>query len=213
MALKSFDQAILELGFRTADDLFAAVGYGKLTAGQILSHAIPKDELKTQPAKTGPIGRVLEKFSRKKSQSAIMIGGIDNVMVRFANCCNPLPGEPVTGFITRGRGLTVHAVDCSQVQASDPDRRIDVEWDMQRKTSRPVKIQVICADQKGMLVGISGAISDADANIASATVHSRGDKKGTNLFEVDVENLEHLNRVIREIKKVKGVIRVNRVRN
>ncbi len=109
--------------------------------------------------------------------------------------------------------MTVHTMDCAQVQASDPERRIDVEWDMQRKTTRPVKIQVICSDQKGMLVGISGAISNADANITSATVHSRGTKKGTNLFEIDVDNLEHLNRVIREIKKVKGVQRVDRIRN
>ncbi len=134
-------------------------------------------------------------------------------MVRFANCCNPLPGEPVTGFITRGRGLTVHAKNCPQVLASDIDRRVDIEWDMQRKTTRPVKIQVVCSDQKGMLVGISGAITNADANICSASVHARGDEKGTNLFEIDVENLEHLNRVIREIKKVKGVNRVERIKN
>ena len=84
-------------------------------------------------------------------------------------------------------------VDCPQVLASDPDRRIEVEWDMQRKTSRPVKIQIFCSDQKGMLAGISGAITEADADIVSASVYSRGDKKGTNLFEIDVQNLEHLN--------------------
>jgi GTP pyrophosphokinase len=213
LSLGSFSQAVDELGFKSADDIFAAIGYGKLSAGQVVSHALPKDEQKKLPGKSGPLGKVLEKFGRRKSQSAILIGGIDNVMVRFANCCNPLPGEPVTGFITRGRGLAVHAKDCSQVLSSDPERRIDVEWDMQRKTTRPVKIQVICSDQKGMLVGISGAIADADANIFSASVHARGDKKGTNLFEIDVENLEHLNRVIRAIKKVKGVVRVERIRN
>lgn len=213
LALDNFEQAVAELGFKARDDLFAAIGYGKLSAGQIISHVLPKEELKSRTDRPGPLGKVLEKIGRKKPQNAILIGGIDNVMVRFANCCNPLPGEPVTGFITRGRGLTVHAMDCSQVKASDPERRIDVEWDMQRKTSRPVKIQVVCTDQKGMLVGISGAISTADANIVSATVHARGDKKGTNLFEIDVENLEHLNRVVREIKKVKGVLRVDRIRN
>lgn len=213
MALKSFSQAVDELGFKSADDIFAAIGYGKLSAGQIVSHALPKDEQKALPGKASALGKVLKKITRRKPQSAILIGGIDNVMVRFANCCNPLPGEPVTGFITRGRGLAVHAVDCPQVQASDPDRRIDVEWDMQRKTTRPVKLQVLCSDVKGMLVGISGAIADADANIVSASVHARGDKKGRNLFEIDVENLEHLNRVIREIKKVKGVTKVERIRN
>ncbi len=213
MALDSFEFAVNELGFKTADDVFATVGYGKLSAGQVVSHVLPREELKKQAGKPGPLGKVLAKLGRRKPQSAILIGGIDNVMVRFANCCNPLPGEPVTGFITRGRGLAVHAENCSQVLASDPERRVDVEWDMQRKTTRPVKIQVFSSDQKGMLVGISGAIADADANIFSASVHSRGDLKGTNLFEIDVENLEHLNRVIRAIKKVKGVNRVERIRN
>jgi GTP pyrophosphokinase len=212
-ALDSFDQGMAELGFKTRDDLLAAVGYGKLTAGQVTSHTLPKAEQKTQPSKASTFGKVFERFGRRKPQSSVIIGGVDNVLVRFANCCNPLPGEPVTGFITRGRGLTVHAANCSQVKASDPDRCVEVEWDMQQKTSRPVRIKVVCTDQKGMLVGMSGAISNADANITSATVYTRGERQATNLFEIDVENLEHLNRVIREIKKVKGVIRVERVRN
>ncbi len=213
LALETFSQAVADLGFKSADDIFAAIGYGKLSAGQIVSHALPKDEQKPQPGRAGVLGKVLKKITKRKSQSAILIGGIDNVMVHFAQCCNPLPGEPVTGFITRGRGLAVHAIDCPQVLASDPDRRIDVEWDMQRKTTRPVKIQVLCSDVKGMLVGISGAIADADANIVSASVHARGEQQGRNVFEIDVENLEHLNRVIREIKKVKGVTKVERMRN
>ncbi|MFO7577828.1 MAG: bifunctional (p)ppGpp synthetase/guanosine-3',5'-bis(diphosphate) 3'-pyrophosphohydrolase [Pelovirga sp.] len=204
------EQAVADFGFRTADDLYASVGYGKTSPGQVVSHVLPRSD---RPATADLAQDEPDKGSRKPSQSAILIGGIDNVMVRFAHCCNPLPGEPVTGFITRGRGLTVHALDCLQVQTSDPERRIDVQWDMQRKTLRPVTIRVICEDQKGMLVGISGAISQADANIISATVHARGDKKGNNLFVIDVENLEHLNRVIREIKKVKGVSRVERVKH
>ncbi len=206
------EQGATEFGYRTTDDLFASVGYGKTSPGQVISHIIPRDEKSVDTQRTGADDGQ-DKASKRPSQSAILIGGIDNVMVRFAHCCNPLPGEPVTGFITRGRGLTVHSIDCLQVQTSDPERRIDVEWDMQRKTLRPVKIRVVCEDQKGMLVGISGAISQADANIVSATVHARGDKKGNNLFVVDVENLEHLNRVIREIKKVKGVARVERLRH
>ena len=205
------EQAAADFGYRTTDDLFAAVGYGKTSAGQVISHVVPKDDVPVDSDFDSTEEQ--KKESRRPTQSAILIGGIDNVMVRFAHCCNPLPGEPVTGFITRGRGLTVHTIDCLQVQTSDPERRIDVQWDMQRKSVRPVKIRVICDDQKGMLVGISGAISQADANIVSATVHARGDKKGTNLFVIDVENLEHLNRVIREIKKVKGVTRVERLRN
>jgi len=213
IALEGFTPAIHELGFNSIDDIFAVIGYGKLSAGQVVSVILPKGEQKTLPGKGGALGKVLGRLTRRKPQSAILIDGIDNIMIRFANCCNPLPGEPVTGFITRGQGLTVHAKNCPQVLASDEDRRIDIEWDMQRKTTRPVKIQVVCSDQKGMLVGVSSAIANADADICSASVHSRGDQKGINLFEIDVENLEHLNRVVREIKKVKGVIRVERVRN
>lgn len=209
------EHAVAELGFRSSDDLYASVGYGKTSPGLVTAHILPREEKKPGSEFSDQVGTAQEDLSQRPSQSAILIGGIDNVLVRFAHCCNPLPGEPVTGFITRGRGLTVHSVDCFQVRTSDPERRIDVEWDMQRKTLRPVKIRIICDDQKGMLVGISGAISHADANIISATVHARGDKnkKGTNLFVIDVENLDHLNRVIREIKKVKGVTRVERARN
>jgi len=144
MFFKKKKKLVTHSGSFHADDIFAAIGYGKLSAGQVVSHALPKEEQQPQPGKAGTLGKVLKKITRRKSQSAILIGGIDNVMVRFANCCNPLPGEPVTGFITRGRGLAVHALDCPQVLASDPDRRIDVEWDMQRKTTRPVKIEILC---------------------------------------------------------------------
>ncbi|MCF6179534.1 MAG: bifunctional (p)ppGpp synthetase/guanosine-3',5'-bis(diphosphate) 3'-pyrophosphohydrolase, partial [Geopsychrobacter sp.] len=213
-ALPGFKQGVGELGFKELDDVLAAIGYGKLTVGQLISQVLPKDDLKSKAkAKPGALSRVLGKISgRKRSTSAVRIDGIDDVMVRFANCCNPLPGEKVLGFITRGHGLSVHSVDCSQIQASDPERLIEVEWDMDKVTNRPIKIRVFCNDQKGMLVAITCAITALDANIVSASVHSTEDRRGMNLFEIDVVNLDHLNRVIREIKKIRGVYRVERVR-
>ncbi|WP_020675727.1 RelA/SpoT family protein [Geopsychrobacter electrodiphilus] len=212
--LSGFRQGIEDLGFKEFDDVLAAIGYGKLTVGQFVSQILPKDELKAAvPPKMNPFTKVLDKLSgKKRSVSAIRIDGIDDVMVRFANCCNPLPGEKVIGFITRGHGLSVHSIDCSQAMACDPERLIEVEWDLGKQTNRPVKIRIFCNDQKGMLVAISGAITAADANIISANVHATLDKGGMNLFEIDVHNLEHLNRVIREVKKIRGVYRVERVR-
>lgn len=209
-----FKQGIEALGFKSFDDVLAAVGYGKLTAGQLVSQVLPRAELGASPqAKAGPLSKVLGRIAgRKRSTSAVRIDGIDDVMVRFANCCNPLPGEKVIGFITRGQGLSVHSVDCAQAQASDPERLIAVEWDMAKATNRSIKVRVFCNDQKGMLVAISGAITAADANIVSASVHSTVDKGGMNLFEIEVVNLEHLNRVVREIKKIRGVYRVERIR-
>ena len=212
--LETFAQGITNLGFKSLEGLLASVGYGKLSAGQAVSHLLPKEELKVTGARPpGPLGKVLGKLGRRKPSSAILIDGIDDIMVRFANCCNPVQGEPVIGYITRGRGLTVHAADCSQVLSDDPDRRIEVEWDMQRKTTRPVKIRIFCHNKKGMLVSISGAITEADGNIVSASVNSTEDGKGVNLFEVEVENLEHLNRVVREVNRIKGVYRVERLRS
>jgi GTP pyrophosphokinase len=212
--LDGFGQAIADLGFKGLDDVLAAVGYGKLTVGQVVSQVLPKSEVgAASPARSGPLSKVLGKITgRKRTTSAVRIDGIDDVMVRFANCCNPLPGEKVIGFITRGQGLSVHSVDCTQAQASDPERLIEVEWDMAKTANRLIKIRVFCGDQKGMLVAISGAITTADANIASASVHSTADKGGMNLFEIEVVNLGHLNQVIREIKKIRGVYRVERIR-
>jgi GTP pyrophosphokinase len=215
-SLDSFKIGIEELGFKEFDDVLAAIGYGKLTAGQLIAHILPKEELRaaTPPAKKSAFSRVLGKIGgRKPSSSAVRIAGIDDVMVRFAQCCNPLPGEDVVGFITRGHGLSIHTVDCSQVQASEAERLIEVEWDLDKTSNRPVKIRVFCNNQKGMLVSLSGAITAADANILSASVNTTPQQQGVSLFEIDVLNLDHLNRVIREIKKVRGVYRVERLRS
>ncbi len=206
-------QAMTEFGFHELNEVLAAVGYGKLSAGQIVSRVIPAEKLRSDaPPKQGRITRVFEKIRRKPS-SAIKIQGIDDIMVRFAKCCNPLPGDQVIGFITRGRGVTVHSSECPHVLETDPERRVDVEWDMKKKASRPVKVRVYCFDQKGMLTGITGAITNCEANIISANVHSTPERKGVNTFEVDVQNLDHLNKVISAILKVKGVYKVERLRS
>ncbi|HKL49156.1 MAG TPA: TGS domain-containing protein, partial [Desulfuromonadales bacterium] len=211
MALPEFTGTVQELGFKTNDDLLAAVGFGKLTAGQVMSRVLPGEKLKEEPKKPGTIGKVMQRIRRKPS-SAIRIHGIDDIMVRFAKCCNPVPGDPVVGYITRGRGVTVHSEDCSHLLDEDADRQIDVEWDMHKQTTRSIKIRVICTDEKGVLANITRAITDSEANITSAHVHASGGQKGVNIFGVDVQNLEHLNRVINAIKKLKGVSRVERMR-
>jgi len=205
-------EAVEDLGFHAVDDLLAALGYGKVSLGQVITRLVPAEKLRSEAPKPGRIGQVLEKI-RKKPSSAIKIQGVEDIMVRFAKCCNPLPGDPVIGFITRGRGVTVHTTDCPHSLEGDPERRIDVEWDMKKKASRPAKIRVFCVDQKGMLANITGAITNCEANIISANVLSTLDRKGINTFEVDVQNLDHLNRVLNALLKLKGVYKVERMRN
>jgi GTP diphosphokinase / guanosine-3',5'-bis(diphosphate) 3'-diphosphatase len=210
-ASEEFAVAVDEYGFHTADDLLAAVGYGKVSVGQLVGRIVPEEKLKAEAPKPGALGKVLDKI-RKKPSNAIKIQGIEDIMVRFAKCCNPLPGDPVVGFITRGRGVTVHDASCPHVMEGDDERRIEVEWDMKKKATRPAKIRVFCVDEKGMLAGITGAITNSEANIISAQVLSTPDHKGVNNFEVDVQDLNHLNRVLAALMKVKGVYKVERVR-
>jgi len=207
-----FKETYEDLGFHGADDILAAIGYGKISLGQVLGRIFPEEKPKPQPPRKGPIGQVLEKI-RKRPSNGIRIHGVEDILVRFAKCCNPLPGDPIAGFITRGRGVTVHTADCPHVLEGDPARRVDVEWDMRKKASRPVHIRVHCVDQKGMLAGITGAITTCEANIVSANVLSTPGHKGVNNFEVDVQDLDHLNRVIKAIMKIKGVYKVERLRH
>jgi GTP diphosphokinase / guanosine-3',5'-bis(diphosphate) 3'-diphosphatase len=200
-----------EFGFTTEDDLMAAVGYGKLSWTQVAGRLVPDVKLEEhRDRQESRVGKLLNKL-KGKSSGAIQISGLDDVMVRFGKCCNPLPGDEVVGFITRGRGVTVHAADCSLALESDPERRVDVAWNRDKKTALPAKIKVACHDQKGILANISLAITNCEANITSASIQSTVDKRGINIFEVEVTDLEHLNRLKAAIMKVKGVIKVERL--
>ena len=206
-------RAAVEFGFVGEDDLMAAVGYGKLSCNQILGKLFPTVKIEEiQEHKETRIGKVLAKL-KGKSSSAIQISGVDDVLVRFGKCCNPLPGDDIVGFITRGRGVTVHTADCPVALGSDPERRIDVTWSRDKKTALPVKIRVACHDEKGILANITTAITNCEANIVSASIQSTVDKRGINTFEVDVTDLDHLNRVFNSVMKVRGVIRVDRLKS
>lgn len=202
-----------EFGFVSEDDVMAAIGYGKLSCMQLLGKLLPPEKIaERQERKPTTVEKVIGKLSRKPS-GAIQIRGIEDVLVRFGKCCNPLPGDDIVGFITRGRGVTVHTADCALALESDPERRIDVSWNKGKEAALPVKIRVTCYDEKGILASITNAISNCEANIASASVQSTVDKRGVNTFELNVIDLSHLNRIISGIMKVKGVIKVERLKS
>jgi GTP pyrophosphokinase len=202
-------RAAQEFGFSGEEDLLAAIGFGKLSASQLVGKLLP-------PERTQELEQPREALAiktRKKPSSTIEISGMSDVLVRFGKCCNPVPGDEVIGFITRGRGVTVHTIDCAFAKDSDPDRRIEVEWSkLKQPSSQLVKVRVTCVDEKGILAGITQAITDSEANIASASIQSTVDKRGVNLFELGVADLAHLNRVMNSIQRVKGVLKVERMR-
>jgi guanosine-3',5'-bis(diphosphate) 3'-pyrophosphohydrolase len=202
--------ALSELGFRNFEDLQAAVGYGKVTCNQVLSRIIP-EQFKAETPKPSKISQVLGKI-RRKPIDAINVQGLEGILVRFSKCCNPLPGDEVIGFISQGLGVTVHAVDCPRVLESDPDRRIEVSWNRQKGATRSVKIRVYSLDQKGILATITKVITKNAANILRASVYSTNDGRGIHSFEIDVQDVQHLTRVMESVQKVKGVQQVERVR-
>lgn len=210
MALETMAQVLTELSFKNADDLLAAIGYGKVTTGQVLARLLP-DRVRPEQARPGRLGQILDKV-RKKPSGGLRVQGLDDIMVRFAKCCNPLPGDAVIGFISRGRGVTVHATDCPRVLETDPGRHIEVAWDLAQKTSHAVKIRVYCSDIKGILSSITGAITKSEANIIRASAYATGDGRAVNTFEIDVNDVTHLGKVIDAVRKLKGVQRVERIR-
>ncbi len=202
--------ALSELGFRNFEDLQAAVGYGKVTCNQVLSRIIP-EQFKAEAPKPSKISQVLGKI-RRKPVDAINVQGLEGILVRFSKCCNPLPGDEVIGFISQGLGVTVHAADCPRVLESDPDRRIEVSWNRQKGATRSVKIRVYSLDQKGILATITKVITKNAANILRASVYSTNDGRGIQSFEIDVQDVQHLTRVMESVQKIKGVQQVERVR-
>ncbi|APG25516.1 RelA/SpoT family protein [Syntrophotalea acetylenica] len=212
LASREFAQCLQDLGYHTSSDLLAGIGYGKVPLGQIVSRVVPVGKLHPETEEKARAATETGAPAKKPS-SAIKIQGIGDIMVRFAKCCNPLPGDPVVGFITRGRGITVHTVDCPSVLESDAERRVEVEWDIKKKAPHTARIRLATEDRKGVLASVSNAISACEANIASATVQRTRTHKSMIVFAVEVVDVEHLNRVINALHQVKGVYQVERLRH
>jgi GTP pyrophosphokinase len=194
------------------DDLFSAVGYGRLAASQVVAKL--RGDGSEAPAPPPETRRRRSFFRRERppSQSGLRVNGQPDVLVRFGGCCNPLPGDDVVGFVTRGRGVTVHARDCPHAFTQDPDRRIDVEWETKTAIPRQIKVRVVSIDQPGVLARITKSISSAGVNIAGARVATSDDQTAIHDFDLWVTDLRSLTAVMKEIERVRGVLSVERVR-
>ena len=203
-----------ELGLKDEEALLAALGYGRITPRHVLAKLVPPEKLdSSHKKKEGSLERLFRLVSGQKQGLGIRVKGVDDVLVRFALCCHPLPGEQIVGFITRGRGVTVHTVGCPTVLESDPHRKIEVSWEEKSgQTPRAVKIEVTCIDQPGLLAAISSAITSAEANIARAQVRTFSGQKALNTFDVMIKNSKHLQQVLQNVSKVKGVYKAVRGR-
>ncbi|MFQ5988310.1 MAG: RelA/SpoT family protein [Candidatus Methylomirabilales bacterium] len=205
-------QVLQQYGVGSEEELYAAIGYGKISPRQAVLKLLPPEQAQAIAEEEGK-GR---KSGIPATAEGIQIDGVDDILVHFAKCCNALPGDEIIGFITRGRGVTIHSAECPNIVAFrfDRERQIRVQWDDRIKVSHQVKILVtIGEDRPGLLAEISAAISSTNTNIAQAEIKVTEEKRGLNMFVLEVLDLKQLQIAMQAIRRVRGVMGVERIRN
>ena len=209
------DAALERYKYNTIDDMYAAVGFGANSAVKIkakmLREYIKEHQEEDIEQKMEELRKDKE-AKQKPSSSGVIVKGIDNCLVRLAKCCNPLPGDEIIGYITKGRGVSVHRKDCVNVKdlLSDENRIIDVKWYEKAKESYNVTLEVLANDRKGLLVDILNAVKETNASLMGVSTKTTKERIAIMDIDLEVENIEELNKVIRTIKKVDSVYEVKR---
>lgn len=204
--LKSEDmQKVLKFfNIQSLEDLYASVGYGKLSAHQVVNRLIPE-----KPAEEVPVTRITKP---PKELKGITIKGIDNVLYHTAKCCFPIPGDGLVGFVTRGRGVTIHRKDCQNLDrlAVDNARLVDVEWKTEGDATSPARLMVETVDRPGILANLSALISSVNVNISHVEASSTEDKTAYITFILEVKDKSQLSGLTQKIAQMEGVLRVSR---
>jgi GTP pyrophosphokinase len=209
----AFAAALSDYGYSKAEELFIALGYGKLAVKGVLGKLVPQDQLKETPesglAQVASVVRRLVGPAEEK----IKVRGFDDLMVFRARCCNPIRGEKIVGYITRGKGVSVHSSTCPNVMnlLYDPDRRIDVEWDKGTDASHyTVRLSLQVEDRKGILADVTSKIAGINTNIRNVEATSDADSRGRIDMTVEISDVKHLQKVIKSLRSVAGVVDVER---
>ncbi len=212
---EQYQKVASDMGLGRADDLMAAIGYGKFAARHVLARLAPAAAAEPEAAPEEKPGGLLRRVFGGDG-GAITVKGHDDLLVYRARCCNPIRGEEIVGYVTRGKGVAVHAKNCPNVinLMYESDRRIDVEWARSRKedgsAAYPVKLTVFCDDRSGMLKQMTALISDENVNIRNIEART-ANSQATVDFVIDIEDLKHLERIVAGLRKIPGVHDVQRV--
>src|SRR6478609_3443582 len=206
-----FAKALADFAVSKADDLFAAIGYGKVQAKQVLVRLVPADTLREKPPE-GAVASVVRRVLGT-GEEKIKVRGFDDLMVFRARCCNPIRGEKIVGYITRGKGVSVHSASCPNVVnlLYDPECRIDVEWDKATDASHyTVRLSLQVEDRKGLLAAVSAKIADINTNIKNMEARTDEGAHARIDMTVELSDLKHLEKVIKSLRGVEGVLGVER---
>jgi len=211
MDSEAFRKVAEEYGGIKDDELLAAMGYGKLAPRTVLAKLVPQEQLQERPPE-GKVAAVVRRVLRT-GEDRIKVSGVDDLMVFRARCCNPIRGEKIIGYISRGKGVSVHSASCPNVVnlMYDPERRIDVEWDRGGDEARyTVRLTMQVEDRKGILADVSAKVSDINTNITSVEATTDEDHRGRIDMTVEINDLKHLERVMKSLRSVTGVLGVER---
>ena len=201
------ESAATSLGYADFQHVLASLGRGDLGFTAILKALFPDHDPNADPRPSTPLERLSEKL--RMSGKGVRIKGMENMMVRYSQCCQPVPGDNVIGYISRGRGVSIHRGDCPNILSLDGDRRMEIEWKAEKGDRFMVKLFLRGSDRRGLLSDVAKAISDTGTNIQHANMRSvDGGMNGT--FIVEVQDLPHLRKVVKAVGAVKGVISVER---
>jgi GTP pyrophosphokinase len=205
------DRAVRNFHASSTDELLAQIGFGKLSAGEvvdaILASANPEAERALKP---GLLEKTVRRVTRADSQG-IVIGDVEEALVRFAKCCSPLPGDAVTGWITRGRGVTVHRRGCKRALELEPERRIECRWSRGSNVRLPVTLRIVTADRPGILAHLSRSFNDGGVNISEANCKASVNGRSLNTFQFLINDVGKLRILMRSLSKIEGVYEVERL--
>ncbi|MCF6092765.1 bifunctional (p)ppGpp synthetase/guanosine-3',5'-bis(diphosphate) 3'-pyrophosphohydrolase [Microaerobacter geothermalis] len=209
MTDEALDKVAKKFNFQGEEDMYAAIGYGGITAAQIVTRLTEKFRRENPPEYKIPVN---EYKSKGKQDQGVRVKGVDNLLVRFSRCCNPVPGDDIIGYITRGRGVSIHRCDCINVKHEvDKERFIPVEWEANTDQSYHVDIEVCGLDRRGLLNEVLQAISETKTNITEVAGKSDKNRMAHIHVTISIRNLDHLHRVVERVKRIKDIYSVQRV--
>jgi GTP pyrophosphokinase len=215
VAENALDGILTDYGMSRIDDLYADIGYGKISARSVVERFITDEQKEKGPAtEPGVIQQAVRRIFPFSSSATIKVKGYDDLMTYLAKCCNPLPGEAIIGYITRGKGVAVHSANCPNVKnlMFNPDREIGVEWADQRQSQFQVELEIVMEDRQGILARVISTISNLKTNIRQMETRTEDGKVTTDLV-LEIADLKHLERVTRSLNGLEGVLRADRKYN
>lgn len=208
-----------KLNYTNEDDLYAAVGVGGITAQQLVNRLAEKKrrEREQEEALEKIVKEMQNPPTKKRTESGVIVKGIDNLLIRLSRCCTPVPGDEIVGFITKGRGVSVHRADCPNIQEDgNSERLIEVEWENSQTPERkeyPVDIEISAFDRPGILNDVMHAVTEAKTNIVAVTGRADRDKIATIHLTISISNISGLHKVVERIKQLPDIYSVQRVIN